>query len=43
MRKILLRVMDEFQAYTNPVFGAEDDDYDGDDSSLTSPKNLCFF
>jgi len=38
--------MDEFQTYINPAFqrfGAEDDNYDGSDSSLTTSRDLHFF
>ena len=42
-RKTSPQGMDEFQTYINPAFqpfGAEDDNYDGSDSSPTSPTDL---
>ena len=42
MKKTLPYGLDEFQAYTNPVFqpfGEEDDNYSSSDSSPTSPRD----
>ena len=45
MRKTSPYGLDEFQAYTNPIFqnfDEEDNDYDSSDSSPTSPRDLLF-